>query len=100
MLRTVLVMISRKYRIFSFILSTVGQFSSLLPLPFLVGESFELYLFSFYKKVIYFVENYIPVVIGKAIMSCASLWHTNTLKRKKRKEKNLEGTKAKFSMVK
>lgn len=51
MLRAVLVTISRKYRIFSFISSAVGQFSlSLLILPFLVCEGFKFFFFSFYKK--------------------------------------------------
>ena len=46
MLRAVLVTISRKYRIFSFISSAVGQFSlSLLLLPFLVCEGFKLFFF-------------------------------------------------------
>lgn len=52
MLRAVLVTISRKHRIFSFISSAVGQFSlSLLILPFLVCEGFKFFFFPFIKKV-------------------------------------------------
>lgn len=51
MLRAVLVTISRKYRIFSFISSAVGQFSlSLLILPFLVCEGFKFFFFPFIKN--------------------------------------------------
>lgn len=51
MLRAVLVTISRKHRIFSFISSAVGQFSlSLLILPFLVCEGFKFFFFLLLKK--------------------------------------------------